>query len=286
MVEKTLLTSDKDRIMKKTHFAVLGFAILVLALLSFGSTEVPAENSPKYQLRWEEDFDGPQLDMTKWNKISRMFPEWRKYMTDNEQLYDLRKGRMRLYAKENKGIAPEDTARYLTGGISTQHKVTVGYGKVEVRARIHGVEGCWPAIWMKDDDVNTPSYREQAEIDIMEHYNKDDFVWCTIHNSYTLVQKKTENPPCKKKVSIRKEKYNVYTMEILPDKLVMSLNGKKQFEYPRIAKEGFCQYPFGSQCYLMLDMQVGNKWLKKIGVEDFPAYMDIDWVRVYDLEEN
>lgn len=241
----------------------------------------------KYELEWEENFDGKSLNLNDWNKIKRVSSSvaWNKYMSDNESLYQVDKGRLRLYARRNTQLEPNDTAKYLTGGISTEHKHTFTYGKIEVRARIKGVKGCWPAIWIKDDDRTSPNYKELAEIDVIEYYNTDDKVTCTIHSTYTDVMKKTTDPISHMSAPISKNKYNTYAIEILPDCLIWSVNGERRFIYPRIAEEGFKQFPFGSACYLMIDMQVGNQWLKEIDNNSFPAYMDIDWVKFYKLAE-
>lgn len=238
---------------------------------------------PEYKLVWEENFSGTQLDTTHWSKIDRLWPDWCNYMTHNDQLYDLSRGRMRLYAKENRHIAPNDTAPYLTGGISTWHKQTFTYGKIEVRARIKGAKGCWPAIWIKNEKTSEWTYPQRAEIDILEYYNQEDAVHFTLHSNYTDVLKRTTNPKNHIYAPIKKNKYNIYTLEILPNKVVYSVNGQKLLTYPRLDTKEEGQYPYGTECYLLIDMQVGNKWMKEIGVEDFPAYMDIDWVRIYSL---
>lgn len=286
--------------MRKRTTYLTTFAIVVTLFLcsQIAHTEIHSEsfekNTPKespqkhkYKLTWQEDFNGNSIDTLCWSKIKRIRPDvaWNKYMSDHSSLYEVKEGRLRLFARKNKGIAPNDTAKYLTGGISTRHKKTFKYGKIEVRACIKGAKGCWPAIWIKDNDYNSPNYKELAEIDVMEYYNTDDKVTCTIHNSYTLIKKQTKNPPCQMQAPIRKNKYNTYTIEICPDHLIWRVNGKKFFTYPRIPEKGFQQYPFGSECYLMIDMQVGNKWLTEIDDKSLPAYIDIDWVKFYDLVE-
>ena len=113
----------------------------------------------KYELIWEDNFSGNEIDWTKWSKCKRYPPHWCSHMTDDERLYELRNGRLRLYCLRNDGILPNDTASVLTGGLTTRDKFTFGFGKVEVRARMTGAMGCWPAIWIHntergDDNIN------------------------------------------------------------------------------------------------------------------------------------
>ena len=75
-------------------------------------------------------------------------------------------------------------------------------------------------------------------------------------------------------------------MEILPDVLIFAVNGKETFRYPRV-KEYTDQFPYGIESHIMMDMQVypPDFWSKGVRPETFPAYMDIDWIRVYKLKQ-
>lgn len=262
---------------------------LMLAALCFCSAkqkEQPELTERKYELLWEDNFDRGKLDTTKWSKINRVKDvAWVKYMSPDERLYEFRGSYLRLYARANDGIAPNDTAPFLTAGISTRHKATVKYGKIEVRARIRGAQGCWPAIWTSADDPALCKYPMRPEIDIAEHYNYNDFVVQTIHSNYTDKLKRTKDPIADCRPAIRNNKFNTYTAEILPDRIILSINGKETFTYPRIdVNPDLWQYPFCVDQYLMIDMQVGNAYLK-VDKKTYPAYMDIDWVRMYKLAE-
>ena len=75
-------------------------------------------------------------------------------------------------------------------------------------------------------------------------------------------------------------KYNVYSVEILPDRVIMSVNGKTTLVYEK--KDIVGQFPYGLPQILILDMQFGGtKWVGKVDPSQLPCYMDIDWVRVY-----
>lgn len=276
---------------RKTLFLFSFFFIVTLIYLYAHGSQAEKvailadTDQPEYRLAWQEDFTSRQLNPEIWNKIKRDLPDvaWMKYMSDHPSLYKLSNGRLRLYARVNKNIAPDDTARYLTGGVSTWHKKNITYGKIEVRARIKGAQGCWPAIWIKNEDSKEWAYPNRAEIDILEYYNRDGHVVFTIHNNYTDILKKVKQPLSTINAPIKKEKYNTYCIEILPDRLIYSVNGEVLLTYPKIETKEEGQFPFGTPCYLLMDMQVGNQWLKDINDNHFPAYMDIDWVKFYDL---
>ena len=238
---------------------------------------------PRYSLLWEETFDGAAVNTAYWSKIPRGQVDWCRYMSDHEDLYDVRNGNLVLYGYMNgAGITAEsDTARYLTGGVYTKGKMTLRYGKVEVKARLQGAKGAWPAIWMLPDKGEWP---DGGEIDIMERLNHDSIAYQTVHSYYTYVLKE-KNPLSGSTGKINTTDYNVYAVEILPDSLVFSINGKHTFTYPRIATEQKGQYPFGTPYYLLIDMQLGGSWVGKINPEELPVKMEVDWVRFYRLEE-
>lgn len=274
----------------KNFFNTVIFLLMIFfssplsSLQSLAQSDIRQRNS-NYELFFEDNFDGKDINSKAWSKIKRQTYSWSKYMSDNKSLYKQSRGRMRLYARHNKGIEPNDTATYLTGGISTQNKVTIKYGKVEVRARIKGAKGTWPAIWLlrTEPDKVWPN-PEYAEIDILESEDR----WSArqvAHCYHTMHLKK----PVKNNVQERidTEKYNIYTIEILPDMLIFSINNRETFRYNRIEGEEIGQYPFRTEYYLMLDMQVGGdtSWLPVPDPVTYPAYMDIDWVKMYKLKE-
>lgn len=249
-----------------------------------------ADRNDWYELSWYDDFNGKTLNDSIWSKMKRI-PEARSVcnLTPDERMYEVRKGRLRLYARYNNGILPNDTATYLTGGVTSEGKRTFTYGKIEVRVRLHGAIGTWPAIWTMPDNRKfwknpNPKY---TEIDLLEYVDRNDFVYQTAHNAYTLADKKNWDKPTHHHTSqINAEKYNTYSVEILPDMLIFAVNGKETFRYPK-KEEYKDQFPYGIESHIMMDMQTypPKFWASGMQPETFPAYMDIDWIRVYKLKE-
>lgn len=238
-------------------------------------------HAQQYRKVWVEHFKGSKMDTTSWSKIPRGTSDWNRHMSDHESLYDTKKGKMILYGRVNEGIIPEDTARYITGGIYTKGKKTLTYGKVEVKARLHGAKGEWPAIWMLPEEGRWP---DGGEIDIMERLNHDTIAYQTVHSYYTYVLKEEGNPQHGATGEIDSDDYNIYSVEILPDSLVFAINGKRTFTYPKIQTEKKGQYPFGTPYYLLIDMQIEGSWVGKADPKDYPVMMEIDWVKFYELK--
>lgn len=252
---------------------------LLLLLLTF-AINLSAQ-SPRYRLVWKEDFNGKHINEKFWTKIPRGKVDWNRHMSAESSLYEVSGGSLKLHGVINQGLAPQDTARFLTGGVYTHHKKTLSYGKVEVRAKIKGAQGAWPAIWMLPDEGIWP---DGGEIDIMERLNRDSIAYQTVHTYYTYVLNKSQNPPHGSTGRIDPDGYNVYAVEILPDSLVFSINGKQTFSYPRIKTTEKGQYPFGTPFYLLIDMQIEGSWVGSADPHQLPATMEIDWVKFYKLQ--
>lgn len=270
-----------------TQKLTLLFILVFCALCSCSQSTADRDNL--YELSWYDDFNGNKLNDSIWSKMKRVHNARSICnLTSDKRMYDLRKGRLRLYARYNNGLLPNDTARFLTGGVTSEGKRTFTYGKIEVRVRLHGAIGTWPAIWTMPDDRKywknpNPKY---TEIDVLEYVDRNNFVYQTAHNAYTLADKKNWHNPEQQNLSpINVGKYNIYSVEILPDKLIFGVNGKETFRYPRKKNiEG--QFPYGIESHIMMDMQVypPKFWSSGLRPETFPAYMDIDWIRVYKLK--
>lgn len=231
-----------------------------------------------FELVWHDDFDS--FDESKWSKISRGPAQWRKYMSSSDFLYDINDGNLILRAVANDGLEPSDTADFLTGGVYTKDKLTVDFGKVEVRAKLEAGKSVWPAIWMLPQ---TGTWPDAGEIDIMERLNHDEFVYQTVHSRYTHTPGNKNNPKSSVTAKIRPDTYNVYSVEIFPDSIMFYVNGEKTLTYPRIEVGGdpHVQYPFGSPYYILMDMQVGGDWVGPADDSDLPVEMAIDWIRTY-----
>lgn len=252
---------------------------LIAAL--FLTTLTLSLQAQQYRKVWVENFSGSTMDTTYWSKIPRGTSDWNRHMSDDESLYATRNGKMILYGRVNEGVVPNDTARYVTGGIYTKGKKTLTYGKVEVKARLHGAQGEWPAIWMLPEEGKWP---DGGEIDIMERLNHDEIAYQTVHSHYTYVLKEENNPPHGATGKINPDGYNIYSVEILPDSLVFAINGKRTFVYPKIQTDKKGQYPFGTPYYLLIDMQIEGSWVGKADPKDYPVMMEIDWVKFYELK--
>lgn len=269
MTKQPILTSIKFLI--GISFFILLFSCSTSSLFS------------KRKLLWEENFDGPTtFDSRYWTKIPRGTSDWNRYMSGFDSCYAIQDGKLILRGMVNSYL-PNDTARFLTGGVYTKDKVSFGFGRWEIRAKLNGAKGAWPAFWLLPQDGSWP---ESGEIDIMERLDFDSIAYQTVHSNYTHHLNIKDNPPQGSTGKIDPNAFNTYAVELHPDSLVFFINDKQTFTYPRIETDKEGQFPFSeNQYYLLLDMQLGGSWVGEVEVEDLPVEMEIDWVRFYALDK-
>ena len=255
---------------------LIHFILTLLALHFCGCTR--HMNMNKGVLQWEENFNQTgSFDQTRWSKIPRGGSDWNKYMSDFDSLYAMRDGKLILRGIQNTTVS-NDTARYLTGGVYTKGKIAFGFGRIEVRAKLNGAKGAWPAFWMLPEGGKWP---EGGELDIMERLSFDTFAYQTIHSYYTYTLK-IKDPKQSATGSINPADFNIYAVEKYRDSVVFYINNKKTFTYPRIQTDKEGQFPYDKHdYYLLLDMQLGGSWVGAVEPKDLPVEMEIDWVRFY-----
>ncbi|HPE75723.1 MAG TPA: glycoside hydrolase family 16 protein [Draconibacterium sp.] len=240
------------------------------------------ENREKqdWEVVWQDDFNNPELDTTKWTKIPPNNADWGKHMTKDPKCYAIENGKIHL-----KGILNPDTISdhrpFLTGGIYTKAKFAFQYGKIEINAKLECAQGSWPAMWMLAEQNKFGNYPKNGEIDIMEHLNFDDIIYQTTHSYYTLELGMKNNPPHGGTAKININEFNTFGLEWYPDKLVFSLNGVNTFTYPKAEGVDQSQWPYDQPFYVLIDQQLGGSWVGKVNSDDLPVNMIVDWVKVY-----
>jgi beta-glucanase (GH16 family) len=145
---------------------------------------------------------------------------------------------------------------------------------------------------MMGSDWNWPSC---GEIDIVErvHFNVAGgglegilharIAQQSVHSHYVDdLKKKTPTPSVTHSSGIDYNQFNTYGVELGPNNVIFSLNGKETLNYPRTNDPADqLQFSFDKEWYLMIDMQLGGGWAGNPNNSNLPAKMEIDWVRYY-----
>lgn len=229
------------------------------------------------KLVWQDEFDQGKLDATKWSPCPRGPSDWNRKMSNDPSLIELKDGLLRLHGVVNPD-RKKDPSDYLTGGVTSSGKFQFLRGRLEVRARFKGAQGAWPAIWTLASGVHWPA---GGEVDLMEHLNFDEFVYQTVHTPYTLDPKTPKPVGNSQTAKVDRDAFNVYGLEWTEGRMQFLVNGKQTSAYLRDEAKGQGQWPFQVPMHIKLSMQIGGKWVGEPNPLHYPAFMEIDWVRVY-----
>lgn len=160
-------------------------------------------------------------------------------MSDFDSCYEMRDGKLILRGINNNFVSG-DTAPYLTGGIYTKDKVSFGFGRLEIKAKLNAATGAWPAFWLLAQGEKYPG---GGEIDIMERLNHDTIAYQTVHSYYTITLNIKNNPLHGGAAAINPNEFNTYAVEKYRDSVVFYVNDKRTFAYPRIKTNEKEQFP-------------------------------------------
>mmetsp|Transcript_21465 Transcript_21465/g.62827 ORF Transcript_21465/g.62827 Transcript_21465/m.62827 type:complete len:264 (-) Transcript_21465:229-1020(-) len=182
-----------------TGSALLAAAIVVVSRSRQGPATVRPGVSPpvtatcvKSNVIWADEFDGTDLDLTKWSHQEgdgcdiglcawgNAELEW--YSKDNLRIEDghlvmeARREDIEKEFSESAGEGETSTLRYryTSSKILTRGNGDFGpVGRFEARMRLPRGNGIWPAFWMLPTDDVYGAWPKSGEIDIMENIGKE-----------------------------------------------------------------------------------------------------------------
>jgi beta-glucanase (GH16 family) len=236
-------------------------------------------DSAHWKLIWQDEFEGTQLDRTKWivdiGYTGESNGELEVY-TDRWENLRLENSLLIIEAREEQ----YQRYRYTSARLKTQGLHSWTYGRVEARIKIPYSQGLWPALWMLGDDVLTVGWPQSGEIDIMENigkmpaavrgtlhgpgYCRDDGIYA----DFTLAEGKFADD------------FHVFTLDWEPGRLRWYVDGTEYHTLTPNDVPG--EWVFDHPFFILVNVAVGGFWP---GYPDdttaMPQFMYVDYVRVY-----
>ena len=254
-----------------------------------------------YELVFQDEFSkGVMLDESKWDYATERNEEG--WYNNEKQYYSrarsknsrVENGRLIIEAHAeqlDKEQYPDwSEQKYTSARVLTRGKATWKYGFFEIKAKLPCGRGTWPAIWTlpEDPDVVWPN---GGEIDIMEHVGfEPGVIHQTIHTKAYNHNKNTEKTS-KFNVPDASDTMHRYQMLWTPDFILFGMNDAPKYLYKNETKgktnsKAKARWPFDNEHHLLLNIAIGGDWggQKGISGDAFPARMEIDYVRVYQLK--
>ncbi|MCB9865025.1 MAG: glycoside hydrolase family 16 protein [Phycisphaerales bacterium] len=248
--------------------------------VTFATTDAPSG----WDVVWRDEFDGPAVDPAKWriedvhliknNELQYYTPEdvyINPQGTGGESVLTLRSQARTFWGFDTAGNWRQFD--YTSGLVDSRGKFAAVYGRWEVRARLPGTKGMWPAHWMLPIRPVWP-----PEIDIMEAIGTQPTrVVMSMH--WGPVPPGTSPWDIGQTVSTAywgpdyTQDYHTFAIEWWPGAVYWLVDDVVRAATAR------SEVP-AEPMYLTLNTAVGGDWP---GTPDatsvFPQYHEIDWVR-------
>lgn len=280
---------------------------LLLAACGGQSDSVPAgEFTPpvvEFQLVFSDEFDGTELDTSKWTAVEGDgCPDLCGFGNNELQVYsadnvEVSGGTLKITALDNVG-------GFTSGRINTKDKFEFRYGRVEFSARLPSGQGMWPALWMlhADETVYGP-WPAGGEIDVMEAFNPgvmgNTATQSTTH--YGLPGEPFNGTSSQNDNQVPLDAaFHEYAVEWERDQLRFFVDGEhfqtqtsdEWYAYFPADEEGFFDplgaykvgprdAPFDQFFYLIMNLAVGGNPVGPPEGTSFPQTLEVDYVRVY-----
>jgi len=239
------------------------------------------------KLWWNDEFLGSTLDLSCWNydvgsnKDQNRWGnnEWQNYTNSADNSF-IRDGKLIIKAiKSGEGQKVED---YTSARLTTKDKKEFNRGRVEVRAKLGGGRGLWPAIWLYQSSWSDGIY---SELDIMEYVGVDkNIIYSAVHTNKTKEKPENQVGSNRQIVGVE-DNYHIYGLNWTDGKVEIYIDDpdKPHLTFTVDNMNDPNEWPFDKKLYLILNIAVGGDWGGMKGVDDtiFPQEMEIDYVRIF-----
>jgi beta-glucanase (GH16 family) len=288
-----LINSLKDKIMNRIlciacALVVASRSLSCLAQDATVSTAVlDAASPPKLKLVWQDEFDGDQLDYSKWGIEQNAFGggngELQIY-TDRKENVRVESGCLVIEARRDNAGVSGTVREYSSGRVRTKHRGDWKYGRVEVRAKLPAGQGIWPAIWMLPTDDVYGTWAASGEIDIMEMRGQTpSIVLGTLHHGGAWPNNQHTGAEFKLAQGTFADDFHTFAVEWREGEIRWLIDGVAyQTQNQWSSAGGDFPAPFDQRFHLLLNVAVGGQF---VGPPDattvYPQQMLVDYVRVY-----
>ena len=284
-------------------------AALVLLMLFALKT-----SAGEWNIVWNDEFTGSKLDTNKWaydigNDDIWGDPGWGnnelEYYTDDTNNVFVADGLLHLKAIQQ----GTNGFNYTSGRIKTFGKASWKYGRFEVRAKLPGGIGFWPAIWFMPEDStiygggapegggHADDWPNAGEIDMTENNGTPNFVKGSLffggQNGYAA---SSEAAWYGFGAGQSTTEFHIYSLEWLSNSFSWfvdgNLCGQETNWWSNILDSG-SRYPypapFDVPFYLIINLAIGGNYLGNPSTNQInaslPGEIQVDYVRVYDKTE-
>ena len=290
--------------------------IAKVAMPAAGEAREPGSETG-WQLVWADEFEGTAIDRGKWGFDVDCWGggnEERQCYLDDPRNASVADGTLTITARRERHTGPafpphmrtlpqnrdaSATKEYTSARMVTRGKAAWKYGRIEVRAKLPGGQGVWPAIWMLPEENAYGTWAASGEIDILEAVNlgvpcadcpggRENTILGTLH----FGGKWPDNALASTEVHAPDvlDGFHTYGIVWVPGRIEWTYDGRVYASQTQDAwwsgGSKSPEAPFDRKFHLILNLAVGGglaegRGLRGVDPAGFPKAMEVDWVRVW-----
>lgn len=159
------------------------------------------------------------------------------------------------------------------GAINSSEGFSQLYGHFEIKAKMAGGAGSWPAFWLLPADDSWP-----PEIDVFEYLGRMPKSFHVGGIEKGPEGKRLEHGDYAALPDDASKSYHIYAVDWRPGLLVWAVDGKEVYRQTAdVPKKAM---------YMVLNLAYGGPWAGPVNAETpFPARFDVAYVRVYQYDD-
>ena len=224
-------------------------------------------------LVWSDEFSyNGKLDSDKWVYEIRdqWYNEELQATTDRLDNIVVENGVLKIIAKRES----YNGKQFTSGRVKTNKKFDFTYGRVDIRAKLPGKKGTWPALWLLGSNYDQIDWPKCGELDIMEHAgNRLNKIQATAHHPDNYGSGDGGKTNAYNDVSTE---FHIYSV-VWTEKGITFLIDDEPFHIVGNA----CSLPYNWNFFVIVNIAMGGIFGGNVPSDFSSDIMEVDYVRVY-----
>ncbi len=254
---------------------------------------------------WVDYFSDENINSDNWNleywEPGRYNNELQAYTPRSENVY-IESGNLVIkalredYTYIDYNTGAEIPAQYTSARLNTKLKVDFnpincgpnqgGEIRVDVRAKLPGGDGTWPAIWLLPTYSSYGQWPISGEIDIMEHgpgTTGENVIVSSVHTqafNFNVPGYFESGSTNSAFINNATSEYKVYSLIWSVDSIIISVDGEEILDFENVC-DGYTTWPFSESFHILINLAIGGHMGGTNFDNDvFPQFFSIDYVSV------